>query len=215
LGKLIDLTGQTFGSFLVEERATERLGKHIAWQCKCKCGAVKLVRGDELRGGQAKTCGKKGCRPALSSREKPLGHLKGLLQGARKSKKAKLGFDIDIDYLWELWMKQSMKCAISKYPMTTIKGRGWVFSNASIDRIDSSKGYVRGNVQLVIHFINRMKSNYSSEEFLFYCHLVTQNTKMPQIPGSNVRFEVKGSQSVFTVAGREAKNVQQLLDSSS
>ena len=36
----------------------------------------------------------------------------------------------------------------------------------SIDRIDSSKGYVKGNVWIVSHRANRIKSNASAEELI-------------------------------------------------
>lgn len=37
--------------------------------------------------------------------------------------------------------------------------------SASIDRIDSSIGYIRGNVVFVISAVNTMKSNLSEKEF--------------------------------------------------
>jgi len=36
----------------------------------------------------------------------------------------------------------------------------------SVDRIDSSKGYVPGNVQLVCKWVNLAKQDYSNEDML-------------------------------------------------
>jgi len=36
--------------------------------------------------------------------------------------------------------------------------------HASIDRIDSSKGYVKGNVMIISHRANRIKSNATAQE---------------------------------------------------
>lgn len=36
----------------------------------------------------------------------------------------------------------------------------------SIDRIDSSKGYIKGNVEIISHRANMLKNNASSEELL-------------------------------------------------
>ena len=42
-------------------------------------------------------------------------------------------------------------------------------STASLDRIDSSEGYVPGNVQWVHLVVNDLKSNMPQEEFLNWC----------------------------------------------
>lgn len=60
-----------------------------------------------------------------------------------------------------LWDKQGGLCAISDMSMTH------EFKNlrsASIDRIDSAKGYVHGNVQLVCQWVNYAKNNHSDAE---------------------------------------------------
>jgi hypothetical protein len=45
-------------------------------------------------------------------------------------------------------------------------------STASLDRIDSSLGYVWGNVQWVHSVINDLKSNMAQEEFISWCQKV-------------------------------------------
>lgn len=44
---------------------------------------------------------------------------------------------------------------------------------ASLDRIDSSKGYVKNNVQWVHKTINIMKQAQSNEEFIKLCRDIT------------------------------------------
>lgn len=53
--------------------------------------------------------------------------------------------------------------------MTYKAGAGRVNTNISIDRIDSSVGYVRGNVQFVCDVANRMKQDLSHKELLVWC----------------------------------------------
>lgn len=60
--KSIDLTGQTFGSLLVMDRAGKDKYKKLMWKCKClKCGTETVVCGNNLRTGHTKSCGNKFC----------------------------------------------------------------------------------------------------------------------------------------------------------
>lgn len=43
---------------------------------------------------------------------------------------------------------------------------------ASLDRIDSAKGYVEGNVQWVHKRINLMKGTLSEKDFIAFCQMV-------------------------------------------
>lgn len=79
----------------------------------------------------------------------------------KKLNKAALEVKIDCDYLLDLYRKQKGRCAILDIPMTH------VFNNLrsmSVDRIDSDKGYVPGNVQLVTQFVNMAKKHYSNDD---------------------------------------------------
>lgn len=84
-------------------------------------------------------------------------------------RKQHLGFDIDLGYLLRVYDQQAGCCAISGVPMTHVAGSGRVSTNISIDRIDSSVGYVRGNVQFVCDIVNRMKQDMSQSELYSWC----------------------------------------------
>lgn len=87
---------------------------------------------------------------------------------------------IDIDLL-NLWDKQDGRCAYTKLPLLATANQ---FNTVSLDRVDSSKGYVVGNIQLVCAAINKMKQEYSEEMFVLFCLLVTQNNKLSESPES-------------------------------
>lgn len=56
MAKLINMTGQRFGSLVVIER-DENKGKSVMWKCQCDCGNVVAVDGRNLRHGKTKSCG--------------------------------------------------------------------------------------------------------------------------------------------------------------
>lgn len=57
MGKLIDLSGRRFGELTVLSKSPEKLDGRPAWLCVCDCGKTRVARGEDLRGGQAKSCG--------------------------------------------------------------------------------------------------------------------------------------------------------------
>lgn len=84
-----------------------------------------------------------------------------LLHDSKKNKKFDT-YELDLNILNELQNNQNNKCKITGIELV------WKPLNiyqASIDRIDSSKGYLKNNIQLVILPINRMKLNYNQKFF--------------------------------------------------
>jgi hypothetical protein len=95
----------------------------------------------------------------------------------RRAKRDNIEFDIDLEYIDKLFEDQKGLCALSHIKLipsaqySDRKGRGVV--TASLDRIDSSKGYTRGNLQWVHKAINEMKLNKTDGEFVEWCRLIT------------------------------------------
>lgn len=71
-----------------------------------------------------------------------------------------------------LWNEQKGRCALTGWKMTMTRRVGIVRTNASIDRIDSSKGYTLDNVQLVCVAANKAKFDLSQKEFVKLCRSV-------------------------------------------
>ena len=53
----IDRTGQKFGKLTVLRRAPNGSGRDTKWECLCDCGTLKIIIGDNLKGGKTKSCG--------------------------------------------------------------------------------------------------------------------------------------------------------------
>jgi predicted SprT family Zn-dependent metalloprotease len=76
-----------------------------------------------------------------------------------------IDWEIDVQYLEKLY---TGFCALTGWGITTENGRG----TASIDRIDSSLGYVEGNVQWVHTMVNMAKNKYNQDKFIEMCYAV-------------------------------------------
>ena len=57
MGKLIDLTGQRFGRLVALERVENAKDGKVQWKCKCDCGNEVIVKTNNLRSGNTKSCG--------------------------------------------------------------------------------------------------------------------------------------------------------------
>lgn len=90
-------------------------------------------------------------------------------------------FEVSItpEYLKEVWEKQQGQCVYTKLPLLATANQ---FNTVSLDRIDSSKGYVEGNVQLICSAVNKMKQDYTEDLFVLLSCLVTQNNKLSDTP---------------------------------
>ena len=83
-------------------------------------------------------------------------------------RKKKFEFNLDLEYLKNLWESQKGKCPYSNIEMllsNTAYGKQFKPISASLDRIDSNKGYVKGNVEFVCLAMNYAKNKFSREEF--------------------------------------------------
>lgn len=105
--------------------------------------------------------------------------IKSRLSGiASRAKSISCPFNLTAEYLQELWVKQNGKCyytdtAIS-FELIALSGKAPDHSTPSLDRLDPIKGYVVGNVVWCAYAINRMKNEFSLEEFLYMCDLITK-----------------------------------------
>lgn len=80
-------------------------------------------------------------------------------------------YNLDIEYLSKLFDKQNGKCFYTKLPLS------FDDNTASLERVDSNKGYEKDNVVWVHKNLNIMKRDLSLEDFLNICRLVVENFK--------------------------------------
>jgi hypothetical protein len=150
------------------------------YMCSCKCGSTKEVAINNLAYGHTKSCGclkhrRAKDNPGWTGYEGISGYYWNKLKhNATKRKSRKLPFKITIEYAWALFLEQDKCCALTGLPIDTSqssKNKEWS-STASLDRIDSSQGYIPGNVQWVHKDVNQMKWTLSQDRFINVCKLV-------------------------------------------
>jgi len=92
--------------------------------------------------------------------------LSSIYNGAkRRARKRGFGFNITKEYIQELYIKQQGRCAITDVKMSFIANDKY---KISLDRINSKKGYLKNNVQLLCWWVNRCKSNYSRDDLVIF-----------------------------------------------
>jgi hypothetical protein len=95
----------------------------------------------------------------------------------RGNKKNHRTGDITIQQIYDIWIKQNKKCALSNVDIDFIQ-RDKIGISASIDRIDSKKEYVIDNVQLVHKDVNLMKNHYDQNYFIKMCKLIVNHNEV-------------------------------------
>jgi hypothetical protein len=181
-----DLTGQRYGRLVVLEQVGRNKHSHILWKCACDCGNFATTTTSQL-GRRKNSCGcLKKNSPLLvqkkSGSDSPFWTGIGEISGYRLNKIKKsadyreLKYEIRDVFLWSLFLDQERSCALSGVPIEFGK-KGAELGTASLDRIDSSAGYVEGNVQWVHKMVNQMKMDMKQEDFLDFCKKITDNSK--------------------------------------
>lgn len=65
-------------------------------------------------------------------------------------------------------------CPLLGTKLVTVLGSGYNPNNLSLDRIDPSKGYVKGNVQVLSRKANIMKQDATKEELITFARRVLE-----------------------------------------
>lgn len=107
------------------------------------------------------------------------GYLRSRVWGTKRNANQRgIFFNLTFDDLIELYAVQQGRCALSNEIMTFLTEEGHVLTNISIDRIDSTKGYTKDNIQLVCYIVNAMKNIMTKDELVVWCQkIINQQNK--------------------------------------
>ena len=88
--------------------------------------------------------------------------------------------DLTPEYLKELWERQKGECYHTGWNLVLadmVSGwrEGHTPKSASLDRIDTKKGYVMGNVEFVAYIYNQCKHDWGGADVLEFCLAMVDN----------------------------------------
>jgi hypothetical protein len=188
-----------FGSWKVIKFAGRKGKGQIAyWTCQCDCGFITDIVGTSLTNGSStrcRTCSniKNNQNPEkiekvraiklANSQRNPFYVMLKQAESKLKRGSRVLEFNVSVDYITKLFYEQKGQCALSGREISLAKEHFWHKNGgttASLDRINSSKGYIEGNLQWVHKDFQFMKSDLGQQEFLDMCVEVAKHQGHPQ-----------------------------------
>lgn len=182
-----DYTGQRIGWLTVLGPSVYKTGPkskkaRIYWLCECDCGKKVEISSQCFTPSNKELATKRSCGcNRFGEQSCSWRGYKGLpgtyWYSIQKSAKERgISFDLTLEELWGLFIYQDGKCAYTGR-LLTLTVRSTQRGDASLDRIDSSKGYTIDNVQWVHKHINAMKLNHTEAYFRELCKQVTEHHK--------------------------------------
>jgi hypothetical protein len=175
---LRDYVGLRFGDLLVTGRWEKSENGQTYWELRCSCGNLTkrppsiLLSGKRTRCRECSDSYLTGSKRAnwKGTKDIPKDFFNTLCRNAEIRRKD-ISVDLTIEDLQEVYEEQGGLCFYTKLPLSFTKCD--IKGTASVDRIDSNKGYTRDNIHFVHKDINRMKSDLTESRFLELCKLVT------------------------------------------
>ena len=170
--------GQQVGDWTVQGSVI--MNRYAKVPCKCKCGKESLADAYTLTKGKSRCCKKCSLPQKTYNNPQWRGYEEipqSWFSGFKRN--SKIGFNITIEDVWSKFVEQDRKCALTKRSIgwNNISTKtGCRSYTASIDRIDSKKGYTIDNIQLVHKDINIMKNAFDQEYFIQMCKAVVDNS---------------------------------------
>lgn len=160
--KLIEVTcdfcGEKFMKPESEYKRNIKLGRHNFCSRSCSMKFGNKTRSEHQKNWSNSSKNIENLTKMNKSRKKDLSFAY-ILRNAKKRFKE---FNLDESYLLEIWEKQNHKCPYTGLelilPTYSNESTLDITKRASLDRIDSNKGYIKGNVQFISTPINYMKN---------------------------------------------------------
>ena len=104
----------------------------------------------------------------------------------RRIKRRKHLIDVSLTDLKEVWKSQNGKCALTGVDLVLEDKISNPIYSASLDRINSTQGYIKNNIQWIGVMSNYAKNKYSNEVFYEYLDVIRQTQNNGDVLDSTV-----------------------------
>ena len=195
----IPIIGTKFGNYTVTSEEVGIKNRKSYFYVKCLCGREQYVRADILKSRNATKCrycsnknnyDKNVALNLIDHKGYTTGQHRGVgdltrsylfkMKMSAKARNISWAEDLTIEFLWNLFLAQNKKCALSGMDICLRKDIHTPINNknhsldysvftASLDRVDSNKPYTKDNVQWVHRNVNIMKNSYKQDYFINLC----------------------------------------------
>lgn len=179
--KKVDLLGLKFGHLKVLGKGPTLKCGNTSWICREEeTGIEKPVLTKHLKSGSTKSFSFGHKTGSEHKQWKGCGKISGVYWDTvkRHALQRKYEFSITIDQAWNLYLKQNRKCALSGVDIYFGESNACPYT-ASLDRIDSAKGYIIDNIQWVHSKVNIMKNKFNQNEFIDFCRKIASHSACP------------------------------------
>lgn len=199
--KKINLEGLQFGRLVVVAPAVRTY--QTMWKCICRCGKEVVVSGQYLRNGHTKSCGClreelrhtyarkrdfRGERNPRAIKAKQINGDKYIPSSSvwykraasvyhnAKNKGIPIGFISAMELATYIITIKPTECPVFNKPFIE-RGVGFSKWSPSIDKIDPTLGYIKGNIQVISMLANCMKRDATKEQLIKFSEWVNKTCK--------------------------------------
>lgn len=161
-------------------KAYQKENNHVDWKSKrktikvsCKhCNSEYIAPKSYYKKGRYQYCS---ISCSAKAKHNPIDRIISDIR--KRANKKGLEFNLDSCFLENLLELQNHRCALSNSPIKIPRFSEItiLYKSASVDRIDNSKGYLKGNVQWVVLGINYMKNKFTDDDVLKLINIIKNN----------------------------------------
>lgn len=212
-----EFTGKRFGRLVVLGDAEDKVlpsgykQRHVL--CQCDCGSTTSPRLMDVKLGKTVSCGCYGS--AATSKRNVIMHREGrlktdhlrrgsepdeytnfryILKATKRSSRKSKSNTLTLEDVKRVWVAQNGRCAYSGLSLVCPTHSDTLqdtpqYLKASIDRIDSDKGYHADNIHIVSQTINYAKNRMTHEEMIEFLSILRDS---PHLSSSQYDDEARG-----------------------
>lgn len=150
----------------------QKYGPQLRIPVKCDCGKKYHIMKHSFKYiGKNKQCTSCGRVSSSNKHRTGFGQVSGKQVSSIRLGASRRGisYNVTAEQLWNKYIEQDGKCALSGIDLILKYDNRLSENTASLDRIDSSKGYTVDNIQWVHKTVNIIKWDLDQKEFIDLC----------------------------------------------